>query len=451
MSVKTESNSNGQVNVLVLGSGGREHALCWKLAQSEKIERIFCAPGNGGTDSENKVENVPIAVDQFDNLIAFAKENKVALTVVGPDDPLANGVVDAFQAAGLKIFGPTQEAAKLESSKSYAKQFMVDIGIPTPRFIICNSLNEANKALSDNSWARVVKVDGLALGKGVFVCDSEAECSDALSQIFQQKIFGEAGEKVILEERIEGFEISLLMFCDGKTLVPMPASQDHKRRFDEDRGPNTGGMGVYAPMPNYEIYRSVIEHSIIEPLRAALSSGRLKFQGVIYAGIICGVEQGADQSNAGCSVTSGVQLLEFNARFGDPETQALMPLLQSDLYDVLSACVDQRLAEVDINWSSESSCCVVASAKQYPTASSRGKEIIIGALPPRTEVFQAGTIIENGTLKTNGGRVLSVNAVRSTLMEARQVAYQALQQIQFEDIDYRKDIARRALTQCLST
>ena len=428
--------------VLVVGGGGREHALCWKLAQSALVEKIYCAPGNGGTALEAKVENIQIAVDEFARLIDFANKNKIDLTVIGPDNPLSDGIVDAFQAAGLRVFGPTQEGARLESSKAFAKQFMDEVGIPTPRFLVCDSFQQAEEALRRNTWARVIKADGLALGKGVFVCDEESECLEALKLIFQKKAFGAAGERVLLEEKIDGFEISLLMFCDGKTIVPMLPSQDHKRRYDDDRGPNTGGMGVYAPMPGYERYESEIENQVIEPLRAALRSGKLKFQGIIYAGIIYG-------GNADSKPHA--QVLEFNARFGDPETQALMPLLTSDLYEILFACTDGTLKDVAVTWSTASSCCVVLAAKNYPESSSKGQEIILGTLGPKAVAFHAGTVLKDGRLETNGGRVLAMNAVSSTLLEARDAAYSALKGVNFEDMDYRKDIARRALEQCLST
>ena len=442
------SSISSNASVLVVGGGGREHALCWKLGQSPLVAKIYCAPGNGGTALESKVENIDIAVGDFERLIAFARQKEIDLTVIGPDNPLSDGIVDSFRAANLRVFGPTRESAKLEWSKAFAKQFMSDIGIPTPRFLICETYDEAVAALRKNSWARVIKADGLALGKGVFVCDTESECLEALNQIFLKKAFGTAGDRVLLEEKIAGFEISLLMFCDGKTLLPMPASQDHKRRFEGDLGPNTGGMGVYAPMPGYDSYKAEIESNVIEPLRQALSSGKLEFTGIIYAGIIYGINP--DDASSGKSKPKA-QVLEFNARFGDPETQALMPLLDSDLYEILYSCTNATLSEADVIWSKASSCCVVASSKTYPESSSKGKEIAIGNLPEKTVIFHAGTVYDGDKLRTNGGRVLAVNAVRSTLQEARDVAYTALKEVGFEDMDFRKDIARRALEQCLST
>ena len=268
----TALNSENELlaNVLVVGSGGREHALCWKLAQSAKIGKIYCAPGNGGTYSESKTQNIDIAVEDFEKLRQFAIDNQIALTVVGPDNPLAEGIVDFFQTKQLPIFGPKKEAAKLEWSKAFAKQFMTQIGIPTARYAVCQTNAEALTVVSQNRWARVVKADGLALGKGVFVCDSEEECKQALAQIFENKIFGEAGKTALIEEKIKGEEISLLLFCDGNDILAMPASQDHKRRFDNDEGPNTGGMGVYSPVALYERFKIQIESQVLQPLRDAL-------------------------------------------------------------------------------------------------------------------------------------------------------------------------------------
>jgi phosphoribosylamine--glycine ligase len=442
--------------LLVLGSGGREHALAWKLAQSKSVQKIYCAPGNGGTASTDKSENVDIAVDDFLALIEFAQKNKVTFTVVGPDNPLADGIVDRFQAAGLKIFGPTRAAAQLEASKTFGKEFMTAAGIPTPRYAVCTDFEHALSIVKENAWARVIKADGLALGKGVFVCDSEIECRSALEQIFKVKVFGAAGLTAIIEEKIIGEELSLLLFCDGKNLVPMPASQDHKRRFDNDKGPNTGGMGCYAPVALFEQYKEQIQKEIIEPLTKALSTGEILFQGILYAGIIVGTEETAQSDKSDQPRQPKVQVLEFNARFGDPETQALMPLLESDLYSILVACAEGRLPEVEVTWSDKFSCCVVAAAESYPQASSRGEKITINSLnetlAAHVQIFHAGTRLEDKKgLTTNGGRVLAVTATASSLQEAREGAYEALRSISFKGLDYRKDIAGRALTKCLST
>jgi phosphoribosylamine---glycine ligase len=448
--------------LLVIGSGGREHALCWKLAQSELVQKIYCAPGNGGTAVERKTENVPIAVDDFAALIEFAKANAVSFTIVGPDNPLADGIVDQFQSAGLKIFGPTKAAARLESSKAFGKQFMTKAGIPTPRYAACTAFDEAWDVVKKNTWARVIKADGLALGKGVFVCDSEAECKDALEQIFKAKAFGEAGLTAILEEKIVGEELSLLLFCDGKELVPMPASQDHKRRYEGDKGPNTGGMGVYAPVALFDVHKEEIQKNILAPLTAALRSGEIDFQGIIYAGIIIGASEssptaaaGAGKSKSGKPPAVTAQVLEFNARFGDPETQALMPLLESDLYLILLACADGNLKQADVTWSNRASCCVVAASDSYPASSSKGEKITFGSMPEQisnhVQIFHAGTKLDENGLTTNGGRVLAVTSTAASLPQAREQAYAAMRLVAFKGMDYRADIAGRALEQCLST
>lgn len=424
------------LKIMVVGSGGREHALAWKIAKNEGVEKIFCTPGNGGTAGESKCENIPIGVMDFAGLEKFALENKVDLVVVGPDNPLADGIVDALEQANLRVFGPTREQAKLEWSKAHAKKFMDRLGLPTPRYLICNSHEEARKAASENLWAEVVKVDGLALGKGVFVCDNESEVQTALQEIFGKKSFGTAGETVLLEEKIVGEELSLLMLCDGKTLIELAPCQDHKRRFDGDSGPNTGGMGAYSPVELYDRYQWQIKTKIVEPLQKALASGELSFKGVLYAGIIVS--------------ESGPQVLEFNARFGDPETQALMPRLKSDLLEALWACTCERLNDIKMEWSTKSSCCVVAVGEKYPVASSKG-ETITTAAHPGTVIYQAGTKFVDGHVVTDGGRVLAVVATAPTMEGAAKTCYSALEKISFKGMDYRKDIARRAFKQCLSS
>lgn len=431
------------LKVLIVGSGGREHALCWKLAQSMHVEKIFCAPGNGGTALERNAQNVPIAVMDFAGLKKFAIELEIDLVVVGPDNPLAEGIVDDLESAGLKVFGPTKAQAKLEWSKAHAKEFMDRIKVPTPKYIVCRSHEEAKQAALKNEWARVVKVDGLALGKGVFVCDNAGEVSFALEQIFGSKTFGSAGETVLLEEKIEGDELSLLMLCDGKHLLPLAACQDHKRRFDGDSGPNTGGMGAYSPVDLYNQNKNEIDRLVIEPLKKALQSGELSFKGVLYAGIM-----------VANSPVAGPLVLEFNARFGDPETQVLMPRLKSDLLPALLACTSGELAAVDLEWLPDASCCVVAVAQSYPASSSRGEEIKLPAGPEKNSgpfIFHAGTKSADGKVVTDGGRILSVVACSPTMETAAERCYAALNTVSFTGMDYRKDIARRAFKQCLSS
>jgi phosphoribosylamine--glycine ligase len=434
------------VKVLVVGGGGREHALCWKLAKSPRAAKIYCAPGNGGTAKEPKVENVPIAVSDFEALSSFARERKIDLVVIGPDNPLADGIVDYMQGEGLRVFGPVKEAAKLEWSKAHAKVFMQKANLPTCRFMVCHSLEEATRCVKEKPWARVVKADGLALGKGVFVCDTEAEALAALEEIFVKGSFGEAGKQVLLEERLAGEEMSLLYFVDGKNLVAMPCCQDHKRRFDGDRGPNTGGMGAYSPVSLFDSCRDEIEKQITQPLKRALQEGLLDYKGVLYAGLM--VVESPQEGNGGVKRTPYV--LEFNARFGDPETQVLLPLLQSDLLDILWSCTDETLSEEKVIWSLDAACCVVAVADTYPSISSKGQSIEIGSLPPHVMLFHSGTQQADNALVTNGGRILCATALAADMESARQAAYKALQSISFKGMDWRKDIAGRAAKACLS-
>ncbi|HEY9791084.1 MAG TPA: phosphoribosylamine--glycine ligase [Candidatus Obscuribacterales bacterium] len=432
------------LKVLVVGGGGREHAIAWKLAQSGKVARIFCAPGNGGTACEAKTSNVDIGVMDFPKLAEFAKKEKVDLVVVGPDDPIADGAVDYFEAQGLQAFGPSKKAAQLEASKVFAKEFMVEHHIPTARYLVFDNLQQAVDAVREHPWARVIKADGLALGKGVFVCDDADEACSALHAIFRERRFGDAGRKVLLEERLNGEELSLLMFCDGKRLVTMPASRDHKRRFDGDRGPNTGGMGAYSPVDLYKHCESAIEEQVLEPLRKVLQSRQFEYKGVLYMGLMIQIKH----DDQGKSLYQPY-VLEFNARFGDPETQAILPLLKSDLSDIFLACCDGTLAQLDLEWSKEASCCVVAAAETYPESGSRGEAITLGKLPADTFVFQAGTSGQCGKLITNGGRVLSVVGVAPGLEAAAERAYAGLTRVSFSGMAYRKDIARRATSACL--
>ena len=475
------------VDVMVVGGGGREHAICAKLAESNRVQTVFCAPGNGGTANCTKVKNVDLKVDDFSGIARFAEENKVELVVIGPDNPLADGIVDYLQGSGLRVFGPRKEAARLESSKAFAKDFMVKNGIPTARYFVADSHRQALELVEEHDYLRVVKVDGLALGKGVFVCKNKDEVIFALKQIFRENRFGKSNQKVVLEERLVGEEISLLMFCDGRNLSLMPACQDHKRRFDGDRGPNTGGMGVYAPVDLYARCREAIHADLVKPLQKALDSRSLDFKGIIFAGLLMvrqdnndKIEENSKGNNsdgaslansltaegtgsAGGSPASSTEngknsakpsskyrpyVLEFNARFGDPETQAIMPLLKSDLFEIFWACTECRLASLQPEWSSQSSCCVIACAKNYPEGSSQGQQIEISSLPDETTVFHAGTKLKNGQLVSAGGRVLGVTGVGTSLTQAIDRAYEGIQSVSFSDMDYRKDIGRRALVGC---
>lgn len=433
---KGGSSTPEKMKVLIVGGGGREHALAWKIAQSPLVEQVFCAPGNGGTALEAKCSNVDLSVMDFEGLVDFARSAAVSLTVIGPDNPLADGIVDQLESHGLAVFGPRRESAKLESSKSYAKEIMVKLGIPTARYETFTNKADALAFAKANDWARIVKVDGLALGKGVFVCDEVADVEQALAEIFDGGQFGDAASIVLLEERLKGEELSFFLLCDGKTVLTLAPSQDHKRRFDGDRGPNTGGMGAYSPVPLCETMSEEIERRISVPLKEALKSGKLQYKGVLFIGLM--VDDGTPY------------VLEFNARFGDPETQAILPRLKSDIVPALIACTNGTLDSITLDWDKRYSCCVVAAADVYPGGSSRGEKITFGQLPADSFVFHAGTRTEGDTVVTNGGRVLSAIGLAKEAQEARDRAYEALASVKFKGMDYRKDIAGRVITQCHS-
>lgn len=435
------------LTILVIGSGGREHALCWKLAQSAHVEKIYCAPGNGGTATTTKVENVDIDAMDFRKLEEFCGDGVIDFVVVGPDNPLAEGIVDILheKCPGLRVFGPNRAAAALEWSKAFAKEFMARYEIPTARFVVCDSYEAGVKVVEENSWARVIKVDGLALGKGVFVCDSQFQALDALLAIFKGNSFGAAGSRVVIEEKLVGEEISLLALFDGNKLVPLLPGQDHKRRFDRDQGPNTGGMGAYAPIDLFNKRRKEIEEFVLRPVEKALREAEFAYKGVLYIGLM---------------MTDKPYVLEFNCRFGDPETQAILPLMSSDLLPVLWACTEGALDKVDITWSGKASCSVIACAETYPQGTSRGEIIDLGEYAhsinksikdiskSQTVIFQAGTKLVDGKLLTNGGRVLAVTGIGANLEAARENAYKAIKQVSFAGMAYRSDIAGRALASC---
>lgn len=437
------------MKVLVVGGGGREHSICWKLALSTRVEQIFCAPGNGGTAKSDKTTNVDIAVMDFDKLIAFSKEQRIDLVVIGPDNPLAEGIVDSMEAAGLRVFGPNKSQAKLEWSKAYAKEVLNQLNIATARFATANSQQTAEAIVKANQWARVIKADGLALGKGVFVCANEEEALQALNTIYKSGKFSDT--KVVIEEMLIGEEISLLTLCDGKTLVPLLPSQDHKRRFDDDLGPNTGGMGAYAPVQLYEKHKEAIQDRVLEPLQKALAEGKLNFKGVLYIGLL--MHQEKSNSERASKNLPEPYVLEFNARFGDPETQTILPLLQSDLFDALYACTDQSLDQQKLSWSKQSSCCVIGAAKGYPDSSSKGEAIVFPSNSSASEqiIFQAGTkLVTTATseqLVTDGGRIFAVVGLADKMEDARERAYNLIGTVQCQSLDYRRDIAKREACQ----
>lgn len=419
------------MRVLVIGSGGREHALAWKLAQSPHVDEVLVAPGNGGT--AEIATNVPVPPTDIDSLARLARERAVDLTVIGPEAPLVAGLVDAFQAAGLRAFGPSAAAAQLESSKAFAKTFMVDCGIPTAPARIFDDYEAARTALAVHHGPIVVKASGLAAGKGVLVCDTQAEAKAALRQVMVDRAFGAAGDLVLLEERLVGEEVSLLAFTDGRTVVPMLPARDYKRALDGDRGLNTGGMGGYAPSPvlTPDLVQTITDR-ILQPTVEGMRERGTPYIGVLYAGLML-TEQGP-------------MVLEYNARFGDPETQILLPLLETDLVDIILACLEGRLAEQPIRWRAGASVGVVLTAGGYPDAYATGDPIegLASAGAPDTVTFHAGTRREGERVVTAGGRVLTVTAQGPTVEEARRRAYAAVDGIRFRGVAYRRDIARPA-------
>ena len=414
------------MKLLVIGSGGREHALVWKLLQSSAVDHVFVAPGNGGTVSE-KSSNVPIPSNDLAGLKRFALENNIDLSLVGPEEPLALGIVDSFQQTGLKIFGPNRAAARLEASKIFAKEFMRRYHIPTADFAVFSAaqLEDARTYVNQLDRPLVLKADGLAAGKGVLMCRSASEANQAITRLMVAAEFGEAGKQIVIEEQLFGKEASVMVFCDGKTLKLMPPVRDHKRIFDQDQGPNTGGMGAFTPLADLsEASLDEIIKSILEPTLEGMAALGTPYSGVLYAGIML--------------TAAGPKVLEFNCRFGDPETQVILPLLETELSEVIEACLAQRLESLDIQWRSEACITVVAAAPGYPGDYPR--DLVI-TLPKSDElIFHAGTKLVDGQLLSSGGRVLAVSSLGSNLSDARVKAYQTLKTIGFEGMHYRTDI-----------
>ena len=420
------------MQVLVIGSGGREHALAWKAAQSASVEKVYCVPGNPGI--AQIAECVPMDITDNDALVAFALENKIDLTIVGPEVPLANGVVDAFRAKGLAIFGPTQAAAQIEGSKSFAKDLMKKYGIPTAAFEVFTDAEAAKAYIVEQGAPIVIKADGLAAGKGVVVAMTLDEALEAVDMMMCDQAFGSAGCQVVVEEFLTGEEASILTFCDGTTIVPMISSQDLKRAYDNDEGPNTGGMGTYAPAPVVTAdVLARVQKEILEPTVAAMKAEGMPYTGCLYAGLMI--------------TENGPKVIEFNARFGDPETQVVLPLLDSDMAEVMMACVNGNLADLDIQWKDGAAVCVVMAAGGYPQGYRKGD--VISGLDKAAElgatVFHAGTAVKDGNIVTNGGRVLGVTAIGTDIRKAVDNAYEAVRSIHFDDVHYRNDIAYRAI------
>ncbi len=420
--------------VMVIGSGGREHAIVWALKnKSIDIDQIYVVPGNAGMANDA----ICVALDplNFRELISFAKEKQIDLTIVGPERPLAEGIVDAFEEAGLAIFGPSKSAARLEASKVWSKEIMKKYNIPTAESSVFFDYNEALafvRSLKD--FPVVIKADGLAAGKGVFIAGSLEEAEDALDKIMREKVFGASGERIVIEEYLEGEEASVIAVTDGQYILPFPSSQDHKAIYDGDKGPNTGGMGAYssAPVIDYDLSKE-IETNILRPLVEGLKNEGIVYKGVVYAGLMI--------------TKDGPKVLEFNVRFGDPEAQVIIPRFKGDFYDLLYASVEGKLNSQSVNWDSQQCVCVVLASKGYPGAYEKGKPITgLDSLDDEVLIFHAGTALDNqGRLVTNGGRVLGISALGRDLLEAKTKAYRAVEKIDFDGKYFRTDIADKGL------
>ena len=421
-------------NVLIVGFGSREHAIGWKISQSKHVGKIYFAPGNGGTS-----ENIDIKHNDIDKLLSFAKRQSNLLTIVGPEEPLSLGIVDAFEKEGLRIFGPRKEPARLETSKAFAKEFMCDIGIRTPKFEIFTDPEKAKDYVIKQSGPLVIKANGLAAGKGVVVCDNTDQAIAAIENMLTKNEFGAAGTKVVIEERLSGEEVSIIALCDGKTVMPLVPSQDHKRIFDDDKGPNTGGMGAYSPAPviDSDLHEDIVK-DVMEPAVIAIKNRGTPFKGFLYAGIMLD------------KTTRKPYVLEFNARMGDPECQPIMMRMKSDLYEYIDAAVYGRLELMpQIEWRDQTAVCVVMAARGYPGSYEKGKVIegLNSDFGPHVMVFHAGTTRDSqGRIVTNGGRVLGVTALGEDATTAIDNAYSAVRKIRWgkDEQYYRRDIARRA-------
>ena len=422
------------MKVLVIGGGGREHAYVWKIAQSPRVEKVFAVPGNAGIAEIAECRPIPLEKG-FEALVAFVQEEGIDLTVVGPEAPLVDGIVDAFEEQGLRIFGPNRSAARLEGSKAFSKDFMAKYEIPTATYRVVTTAEEARAYVREVGAPIVVKASGLAAGKGAIVCETLADAEEAIRRIMIEREFDEAGDQVVIEECLVGEEASFTALCDGEFAVPLATSQDHKRIGDGDTGPNTGGMGAYSPAPVVDdaLFRHVMEE-IVGPTLAGMAAEGAPYRGILYVGLMV--------------TETGPKVLEYNCRLGDPEAQPILMRLASDLVDHLEAAIDGRLAEEAVEWRPESAVCVVLASGGYPREYRTGFPISgldEAAAVPDTVVFHAGTKRENGRIVTSGGRVLGVTSLGATIAEAVERAYTACEKIHFENVTYRRDIAHRAL------
>ena len=416
-------------NILVIGSGGREHAICWKLKQSPKAGKLYCIPGNAGIAGIAEVHPEIGALD-FDKIIGFLKAHKdIYMTVVAPDDPLAAGLVDILESRGFRAFGPKANAAVIEASKVFSKNLMKKYKIPTAAYEVFDNAGKALKYINGAGlkYPQVVKADGLALGKGVIICENKEQAETAVKGVMLDKKFGGAGKEIVVEEFLKGYEVSILAFCDGKTILPMASSQDHKRVFDGDKGLNTGGMGTFSPSVKYdESLSPAIMRDIIKPTMDAMNAEGREFKGVLYFGLMI---DGKD-----------VKVLEYNARFGDPETQSILPRMKNDLFDVFEAVIDGKLNTIKLEWDNRAAVCVMLASGGYPENYKKGVPITIGNLDGDIILFHSGTAAKDGGLVTNGGRVLGVTCLADTLQNARDKVYANIKHINFDGMHYRKDI-----------
>ena len=421
------------MKILMIGSGGREHALIKKLLESPKVEKIYCAPGNGGIACD--AENVNISAMDIEGVVNFSKENKIDLVFVAPDDPLAAGMVDALEAEGIRAFGPKKAAAEIEASKVFSKNLMKKYGIPTADYqVFDNSKDALDYVVNNNMAPVVVKADGLALGKGVLICQTVEDAKAAIHSIMDDKKFGESGSRVVIEEFLTGPEVSVLSFTDGKCVKPMVSSKDHKRAFDGDKGLNTGGMGTISPNPYYtDEMAEICRKTIFEPTIEAMNKEGRTFKGCLYFGLML--------------TPKGPKVIEYNARFGDPETQVVLPRLKTDIVDIFEAIDNETLSDLDVEWSDDACACVIMASGGYPKSYPKGIEITglsNGQLDGVT-VYHAGTKLQDNKLVTSGGRVLGVTALGDTLENALKKSYDAVEKIHFEGAHYRRDIGKRAL------
>lgn len=414
------------MKVLVIGSGGREHAIAWKVAKNPEVETIYCAPGNGGTFLENKCKNVNLL--KKEELVNFALSEKIDLTIVGPEALLVEGIVDDFKAVGLKIFGPSRNAAALEGSKAFSKEFMKKYNVKTAEYEVFTDAEKATEYLKNCSYPSVIKADGLAAGKGVVICQDYAEAEKTVKEFMLDDIFKGSGKKIVVEEFLEGVEASVLSICDGKTILPFISAKDHKSIFDDNKGPNTGGMGVIAPNPyvTSEVLQEFEEY-ISKPTLKGIQAENLDYTGIVFYGLMI--------------TKKGVYLLEYNVRMGDPETEAVLPLMESDFIELINAALDGVLSEYKIKWSDSSACCVVGASAGYPGKYETGLEIT-GYKLEDSKMFAAGAVFKDEKLVTAGGRVLCVTALGKNMEEAMAKAYADINKVNFDGIYFRKDIGR---------